>query len=312
MRLYRHANDLPPAAKGAVACLGNFDGVHLGHRAVIGEGARIARATGRNLAVVTFEPHTREFFEPDAAPFRLTPLRAKLHALDALGVDLVVALAFNRSLSQLSAEAFGTEVLARDMAISHAVAGSNFRYGHRHAGSMEMLAEAGACLGFGVTAVPEVRDAEGTIYSATRIRQLVAAGDLRAAAALLGRPWEVDGHVIGGDRRGRLLGFPTANMHLGDYLRPAFGIYAVRARLDRPGAPWIDGVANLGIRPMWRTAEPMVETHLFDFSDDIYGEVLRVRLIERLRGEAHFDSIDALVEQVDRDKLAAKQVLASN
>jgi riboflavin kinase/FMN adenylyltransferase len=176
---------------------------------------------------------------------------------------------------------------------------------------MDSLADAGANLGFGVTAVPELRDPTGVVYSATMIRALIADGDVCHAAKLLGRPWEIDGHVMGGDRRGRLLGFPTANMRLDGYLRPAFGIYAVRARLDRPGAPWFDGVANLGIRPMWRTEEPMLEAHLFDFSDDIYGEVLRVRLIERLRSEAHFDSVEALIRQVDLDKEAARVALAA-
>lgn len=309
MRLYRHAYDLPPAARGAVVCLGNFDGVHLGHQAVIGEARKIAEATGRPLAVLTFEPHTREFFRPNDPPFRLTPLRAKLHAFEPLGVDQVVALAFNQPLSELSAEEFASEVLARGMGVTHAVAGGNFRYGHKHAGSMETLAEAGSRHGFGVTAVEPVRDTDGTVYSATAIRALIAAGDLHRAGQLLGRPWEIDGHVISGDRRGRQLGFPTANLKLGEYLRPAYGVYAVRARLDHQGAPWIDGVANLGIRPMWRTEEPMVEAHLFDFSQDIYGEILRVRLIERLRAEAKFSSVDELVQQVERDKEAARAVL---
>jgi riboflavin kinase/FMN adenylyltransferase len=163
--------------------------------------------------------------------------------------------------------------------------------------------------------VDAVTDPAGIVYSATAIRALIVAGDLRRAAALLGRPWEIDGHIITGDRRGRELGFPTANMKLGEYLPPAYGIYAVRARLENApagnGSGWLDGVANLGIRPMWRTAEPMLEAHLFDFSGDIYGEVLRVRLIERLRGEANFDSIEALVEQVDRDKAAARAALGA-
>jgi riboflavin kinase/FMN adenylyltransferase len=285
--------------------------MHLGHPAVIGAAAGVARAIGRPLAVLTFEPHTREFFRPGDPPFRLTPLRAKLHAIEALGVDQVVALAFNRQLSEMSADDFAATVLAGGMGIAHAVAGGNFRYGHKHAGSMATLRAAGARLGFGVTPVAPVCDQTGAAYSATMIRRLIVAGDVRRAAALLGRPWEIDGHVIGGDRRGRQLGFPTANLKLGEYLRPAFGIYAIRARLDRPAAPWFDGVANLGIRPMWRTEEPILEAHLFGFSEEIYGEVLRVRLIERLRGEAHFDSIEALVEQVDRDKAAARVALVS-
>ncbi len=289
--------------------LGNFDGVHLGHQAVIGEARKIARAEGRKLAVLTFEPHTREFFRPDAPPLRLTPLRAKLHALEMLGVDHVIALAFDRALSELSPDDFARRVLADGLGVAHAVAGGTFRYGSKKAGTMETLRQAGAALGFGVTAVDPVSAADGAVYSATSIRHLIVEGDLRRAAALLGRAWEIDGHVIGGDRRGRELGFPPANIRLAGYLRPAFGIYAVRARLDRPGEPWIDGVANLGIRPMWRTEEPMLEVHLFDFSQDIYGQVLRVRLIERLRPEANFSTIQELIDQVDLDKRAAREAL---
>jgi riboflavin kinase/FMN adenylyltransferase len=309
MRLYRHESDLPPDAHGAVVTLGNFDGVHLGHQAVIGEAAKIAHATGRPLAVLTFEPHTKAFFRPDSPPFRLTPLRTKLHALETLGVDQVIALGFDEAFSHLSAEEFVAKVLTGGMKISHAVAGNDFRYGHKHAGTMDSLTEAGARYGFGVTRVSPVSAGDGTVYSATAIRQFVASGDMRAAAELLGRPWEIDGHVVGGDRRGRELGFPTANLKLGEYLRPAFGIYAVRAMIDRPGAGWIDGVANLGIRPMWQTEEPVLEAHLFDFSEDIYGQVLRVRLIERLRPEAKFEGVEALVAQVDRDKIAAREAL---
>jgi riboflavin kinase/FMN adenylyltransferase len=309
MRFYRHESDISDDAKGAVVTLGNFDGVHLGHQAVIGRAAEIARAEGRPLGVVTFEPHTRAFFNPDAPPFRLTPLRSKLHALAALGVDFVLALPFNQALSAMPADDFVASILVGGLRIAHAVAGGNFRYGHRGAGTMASLAAAGRAHGFGVTTVDFVHAPDGAVYSATLIRELIIDGDLRRAAALLGRPWEIDGRVITGDQRGRLLGFPTANMKLGEYLRPAYGIYAVRARLDAPDAPWIDGVANLGIRPMWRTVEPVLETHLFDFSGDLYGQVLRVQLIERQRGEAKFDSIEALIEQVDLDKLAAREAL---
>ena len=313
MRVYRHETDLPSDARGAVLTLGNFDGVHLGHQAVIAEARRIAQESGRPLGVLTFEPHTKAFFQPDMPPFRLTPLRVKLHALEALGVDYVVTLAFDETLAAVSAEAFAADVLSRDLGISHAVAGGNFRYGHRHAGTMETLAAAGAEHGFGVTRVAPVSAPSGTVYSATAIRKFIAHGDLHQAAALLGRPFEIDGRVITGDKRGRELGFPTANLKITEYMRPAYGIYAIRALVDRPGsAAWIDGVANLGIRPMWRTEEPMLEAHLFDFSEDIYGQVLRVRLIERLRPEAKFESIEELVDQVDRDKIAAREALRAN
>jgi riboflavin kinase/FMN adenylyltransferase len=309
MRLFRHESDLPADAHGAVVTLGNFDGVHLGHQAVIGKAREIAAAEGRRLAVLTFEPHTREFFRPGEPPFRLTPLRTKLHALELLGVDQVVALAFDRPFSELSPDDFAERILGRGLRVAHAVAGGTFRYGSKKAGTMESLRHAGARHGFGVTAVDPVSAPDGTVYSATAIRRLIVEGDLPRAATLLGRPWEIDGHVISGDRRGRELGFPTANLKMTGYLRPAFGIYAVRARLDRQGEPWRDGVANLGIRPMWRTEEPMVEVHLFDFSADIYGQVLRVQLIERLRPEANFATIDELVQQVELDKLAAREAL---
>jgi riboflavin kinase/FMN adenylyltransferase len=312
MRLYRHEADLPDDLRGAVVTLGNFDGVHPGHQAVILEAQRLARAAGKPLGVVTFEPHTKSFFNPGAPPFRLTPLRTKLHALEAMGVDFVVALAFDLAFSQQSAEDFAAKVLTQGLGISHAVAGATFRYGHKHAGNMETLRQAGVEHGFAVTAVTPVAAGDGAIYSATMIREFIVAGDLRRAAALLGRDWEIDGRVISGDRRGRELGFPTANLHLGEYLRPAFGIYAIRARLDQPGTSWIDGVANLGIRPMWRTVEPMLEAHLFDFDQDIYGQILRVRLIERLRPEAKFDTIEELIQQVDRDKIAAREALLAS
>jgi riboflavin kinase/FMN adenylyltransferase len=313
MRLYRHETDITPDARGAVLTLGNFDGVHLGHQAVIAEALKIARAEGRQLGVLTFEPHTRAFFNPDLPPFRLTPLRVKLHALEALGVDFVVALAFDERLAAVSAEDFAEKVLSGALGIGHAVAGESFRYGNKHQGTMETLAEAGAKHGFKVTRVTPVSAADGTVYSATTVRKYIAAGDLRRAALLLGRPYEIDGRVITGDKRGRELGFPTANLEITDYMRPAYGIYAIRALVDRPGSStWIDGVANLGIRPMWRTKEPMLEAHLFNFSEDIYGQILRVRLYERLRPEANFESIQALVDQVELDKAAAKEALLAS
>jgi riboflavin kinase/FMN adenylyltransferase len=313
MRLFRHETDITPDARGAVMTLGNFDGVHLGHQAVIAEALKIARADGRQLGVLTFEPHTRAFFNPDLPPFRLTPLRVKVHALEALGVDFVVALAFDERLAAVTAEDFADKFLSGALGISHAVAGGNFRYGNRHLGTMETLAAAGEKYGFKVTRVAPVSADDGTVYSATTVRKYIAAGDLRRAAKLLGRPYEIDGRVITGDKRGRELGFPTANLEITDYMRPAYGIYAIRALVDRPGSSaWIDGVANLGIRPMWRTKEPMLEAHLFNFSEDIYGQILRVRLYERLRPEANFDSIQALIDQVELDKVAAREALLAS
>jgi riboflavin kinase / FMN adenylyltransferase len=309
MRLFRHTNDLPADARGAVVALGNFDGVHLGHRAVVARAGAIARELGRPLGVLSFEPHPRSLFRPQDPPFRLTPFRPKAHALEALGVDLLYVQHFDRAFSEKSAADFVEQVLVGDLGIAHAVAGWDFVFGHKRGGNMGFLREAGARLGFGIE---ELRPVEGggEVVSSTRIRELLVAGDMRGAASLLGRPWEVDGHVLHGDARGRALGWPTANLELGEYLRPAYGIYAIRAAIDEPQPVWRDGVANLGIRPMWRTDQPMVEAHLFDFAGDLYGRVLRVQLVERLRPEAKFDSLEALKSQIAQDALDARSALA--
>ncbi|MDB5364239.1 MAG: riboflavin kinase [Rhodospirillales bacterium] len=309
MRLFRHTNDLPSDARGAVVALGNFDGVHLGHREVVARAGAIARDQGRPLGVVTFEPHPRSLFRPDDPPFRLTPLRPKAHALEALGVDLLYVLHFDRSLSEKSAADFVAQVLVGDLGIAHAVAGWDFVFGNKRHGDMALLRDEGARHGFGVE---EIRPIEGggAVVSSTRVRELLVAGEARQAAALLGRTWEVDGHVLHGDARGRHLGWPTANLELGEYLRPAYGIYAVRAAIDEPQPLWRGGVANLGVRPMWRTEQPMLEVHLFDFAGDLYGRVLRVQLVERLRAEAEFDDVEALKSQIARDALDARAALA--
>lgn len=312
MRVFRHFTDLPDDARGAVVTLGNFDGVHLGHQAVVNRAAEIARAEGRKLSVLTFEPHTRAFFRPEEPPFRLTPFRAKLRALEALGVEQVIVLAFDGHVSRMTADDFARHVLKDEMQVAYAVAGENFRYGHRHAGTMATLAEAGRLYGFGVTAVGSAKSADGMIYSATAIRNLLADGNIGRASELLGRPWEIDGRVIHGDRRGRELGFPTANLLLGEHMHPTFGVYAVRARVDEPGAAWLDGVASLGIRPMWRVEQPLLEVHLLDYSGDLYGRILRVRLIERLRREENFATIQELIDQVERDKAAAREALLAS
>lgn len=311
MRLFRHYQDFPADARGAVVTLGNFDGVHLGHQAVIARAREIAQRERRPLAVLTFEPHTREFFKPDQPPFRLTPLRAKLHALESLGVDQVIVLAFDKPFSQTTPDDFARKILAEGLGIAHAVAGEDFRYGHKHAGDMKSLAEAGARYGFGVTAVPAQSGADGTIYSATAIRGLIAEGRLKEAAIMLGRFWEIDGRVIRGDGRGAGLGFPTANIDMSGYLRPAYGIYAVRVQIEGGDGRWIGGVASLGIRPMWKVEEPLLEVYLFDFADDLYGRILRVQLVEWLRPEMRFDTVEALIRQVDLDKEAARKILAA-
>jgi len=311
MRLFRHYNEVPVEARGAVVAIGNFDGVHRGHHAVIAATARHARELGTIHAVVTFEPHPREFFAPDAPSFRLTPFRIKVRQLEAIGLDHLFVLHFDRELASKSAEAFVVEVLSEGLEVAHVVVGYDFVFGHQRRGNAELLAELGRLRGFGVTTLPPVEGEPGEIYSSTRIRQHLAAGSPVVAGALLGRPWEIEGRVEQGDRRGRTLGFPTANLPIAGYLQPALGVYAVKAGIDEGrGTIWRDGVANLGRRPTVGGTRVQLEVHLFDFAGDLYGRHLRVALIDFLRPEKKFDGLPALQAQIAEDSRQARHVLA--
>ena len=311
MQIFRHHSELPAVLRGAVVAVGNFDGVHRGHQIVLAEAGAVARSTGKPLAVLSFEPHPRSVFRPDDPPFRLTPFRIKARLLEALGVDLHVVLHFDLEFSRRSADWFVEQVLIDGLGASHVTIGYDFCFGHRRQGDAEALLAYGRGHGFGVTVVTQASDESGGTYSSSGVRALLRDGRPREAAEVLGRPWEVEGRVETGDRRGRDLGYPTANLPLGDYLRPAFGVYAVRAAVDEGGDPhWHDGVANLGIRPMYQLREPLMEAHLFDFSGDLYGRHLRVQLVERLRPEMKFDGAEALIVQMDRDSEQARKALA--
>lgn len=309
MRIFRH-DTVAAAERGAVVAIGNFDGIHLGHQAVIGEAGRIARAGGLPHAVLTFEPHPRRVFRPDDPPFRLTPFRAKSRHLEALGVDLLFTLHFDPAFAQRSAADFIEGVLVRNLGVRHAVVGYDFVFGHQRGGTPALLQGRGAELGFGVTVVGPIAAQGGAVYSSTRIRELLGTGKPRQAAALLGRFWEIEGRVERGDARGRSIGFPTANLMLDDYLRPAAGVYAVRAGIEEDGRTlWHDGVANLGRRPTFGGSDLRLEAHLFDFDRDLYGRHLRVALIEHLRAERKFPGIDALKAQIAADVTQARALL---
>ena len=312
MRIFRHFKGLPGEVRGSAVAIGNFDGVHLGHRAVIGEAGRIARAGGRPWAVLTFEPHPKAFFRPAGEPFRLTPFRAKARRIAGLGVDHLVVLRFNAGLAQMPADRFIEDILADGLGASHVVAGYDFAFGHRRQGTCALLLKKGAELGFGVTSLRAVADKSGAVHSATRARQALCAGDPRGAAAILGRPFEIEGRVARGDARGRALGYPTANIGLGDSLRPAAGVYAVRAGWEEDGAvQWRGGVANLGRRPTFGGEDLLLEIHVFDFAGDLYGRHLRVELIDFVRPEKKFDGIEALKAQIAQDSDRARRILAA-
>jgi riboflavin kinase/FMN adenylyltransferase len=295
--------------------MGNFDGLHRGHAVLIGQVRDRARAEGRPAALLTFEPHPRSVFLPGAEPFRLTPFRAKEHELARLGVELLFVQHFDLGFAAKSAEDFVTEVIVGAIGAGHLVVGWDCTFGNRRRGTPDLLRAAGAQHGFGVTVLEPVRGADATVYSSTQIRELLKVGKPREAAALLGRFWEIDGRVSAGDRRGRTIGFPTANLGLDDYLHPAFGVYAVRVRGDGPDDPFagrtIDGVANLGLRPTVGGLVPRLEAHLFDIDADLYGRHLRVALVDFIRPERKFAGLDALKAQIAEDAAQARSILAA-
>ncbi len=309
MQIFRHFDDLPDTVTGSAVAIGNFDGIHLGHQAVIGEAGRVARAGQIPWAVLTFEPHPREVFNPDHDPFRLTPFRTKARQIESLGVDALFVLHFDADFAKLSADDFITKVLINGLAARHVVSGYDFVFGNKRVGNCELLLRKGKEQGFDFTCVSAVDDGQ-KVYSSTRVRKCLIAADPLAASAVLGRPFEIEGRVEQGDRRGRTIGFPTANIHLGDYQRPANGVYAVRAGIDEgTHTVWHDGVANLGLRPTFDGEDLLLEVHLFDFDGDLYNHHLRVALIEYLRPEQKFDGLEPLKAQITLDGERAKAIL---
>jgi riboflavin kinase/FMN adenylyltransferase len=314
LRIIRHPGSSAPHRRGAVLAMGNFDGLHKGHAALIGETRHLAEVRGLPTAVLTFEPHPRNVFAPGCEPFRLTPFRVKEREIAGLGVDFLFIQHFDAAFAKQSAEAFIDEVIVGAIGASQVVVGHDCTFGNRRRGTPAMLREHGAAAGFGVTVVEPVRGG-GAVYSSTHIRELLRAGKPREAADQLGRFWEIDGRVALGDQRGRTIGFPTANLGLGEYLRPALGVYAVRVSGDGPDDPLdgktIDGVANLGLRPTVGGVVPRLEAHLFDISRDLYGRHLRVALVDFIRPERKFAGFEELKQQIAADAATAREMLAA-
>lgn len=314
MRIYRHDRDVPDSFKGAVVAVGNFDGVHRGHQALISEARRLATERGAPMGVLAFEPHPQEYFHPSAECFRLTPFRTKARLISELGADVLYALAFDSEMAAKSAPEFVMDVLVNGLAAGHVIVGSDFRFGHGRTGNVTVLSYMGEMEGFGVAVVEPVIDAAHGKISSTSIRDALRTGRPEEAARLLGHYWMVESRVEHGDKRGRELGFPTANMRLDGTMKPAFGIYAIRAMLmdeDRPKARY-EGVASFGIRPMFQTPTPLLETHLFDFNGDLYGQHLAVEFVSYLRAEAKFTSVEMLKAQIEADVASAKRVLVAS
>ncbi len=306
----RITSDLPIPAKlrGSIMALGNFDGFHAGHQAVVGRAIEQARAEGRPAIVATFDPHPIRLFRPDAPHFRISSLDQRERLFGEAGADAMMVFRFNAEMAALSAEQF-VDMLCERFAVAGVVTGEDFTFGKARSGNIAALRELGAERGMSAQVVTAVRDGGGGVVSSSRIRAALAAGDCASATQMLTRPFAIRGEVIHGDKRGRTIGYPTANMDLGEYVRPAYGIYAVRATL--PDGRVIDGAANLGIRPTFDPPKELLETFLLDFAGDLYGQTIEIALIERLRGEEKFDGLDALVAQMDRDVAKVRMILHS-
>ncbi|TCS73994.1 FMN adenylyltransferase /riboflavin kinase [Sulfuritortus calidifontis] len=297
----------PHALRPNAVTIGNFDGVHLGHQAMLARLTARAASVGALPTVLTFEPHPREIFTPAAAPTRLTSLREKLEILRNLGVAHVHICRFTRAFAALSAEDFVRRILAEGLKARYVLVGDDFRFGAKRAGDLALLKQMGAQLGFEAEALPTVA-AAGQRASSTAVREALAAGDMALAAQLLGRPYSISGRVIGGDKLGRKIGYPTANIQLKHNRPPIAGIFAVRVQgLDTPDWP---GVASLGTRPtVHANGRATLEVHLFNFDRSIYRDHLRVEFLHKLRDEAKFDSLEALVAQIDKDAQQARELL---
>jgi riboflavin kinase / FMN adenylyltransferase len=302
----------PGPLRGAVVAIGNFEGVHRGHRVVIDKAVHLARSLKRPAAVLTFEPHPRAYFRPDEPVFRLSDVNTKIRLLAATDLDGAIVLRFDRELAELAAEDFVERVLRRQLAISGAVIGFDFHFGKSRKGTPQFLRDEGARAGFAVEIVPEVRgpaganDAHARRFSSGAVRAALAAGDVADAAAQLGYPWFVSGEVLHGDARGRDLGFPTANLKLDASCQLRHGIYAVRVGLrdQRYG-----GVASFGRRPTFDNGAVLLEVFLFDFAGDLYGQTIDVAFIGWIRPELKFDSVGDLVKRMNEDAREARAIL---
>lgn len=299
---------IPIDARGASIALGNFDGVHLGHQAVIASARAVAEQRGIALGAAVFEPHPRRFFKPDLPPFRLQTPRQRAHALGDLGVQEVFEIGFDAALARSSDRDFAERILRDLLGAAHISVGADFRFGRGRMGDVASLERLGAELGFTISAVSPVSEGAEKI-SSTAVREAIATGEMRRATAMLGRPWAIEGEVLRGFARGRDFGFPTANIALGDYVRPKLGIYAVR--VDLGDGVLLPGVASIGVNPtVGALAEPLLETHLFDFSGDLYGSTIEVELAAFLREELKFDSVEAMKAQMKQDAIDARIALA--
>ncbi len=307
MRWLDHRDPVPESLRGAVIALGNFDGFHRGHQAVAGEAIRWAQDLGRPSIIATFDPHPVSFFKPDLAPFKLTTLEQRQELYLAAGATAMLVFHFDAELAGTSAEDFIGKILIDRFGAHGVVTGGDFTFGKGAKGNVELLRTLGGELGLQSRVVAAVSEGE-EVVSSSRIRAALRDGDPQEAARLLTRPFAIRGIVEHGDKRGRTIGYPTANLGVEDYLRPKYGIYAVTGRILATGEV-LKGAANIGIRPQFEPPKELLEPFFFDFSGDLYGQEIEVAFHHYLRGEAKFDSLEALIEQMDKDCERARRLL---
>ena len=307
MRFLDHREPLPQSLRGAIIALGNFDGFHLGHQAVAREAIDWARAEGRPSIIATFDPHPVRHFRPDAPPFRLTTLEQRQELYLAAGATAMLVFHFDGELAGTTAEDFVKALLAEHLGVAGVVTGEDFTFGKGRGGNREVLETLGREVGIEARAVPAVMD-KGAPVSSSRVRDALRDGDPQEAARLLTRPFAIRGVVEHGDKRGRTIGYPTANLSIEQYLRPRYGIYAVTGRILATGEE-LKGAANIGVRPQFEPPKELLEPYFFDFSGDLYGQEIEVAFHHFLRGEAKFDSLDELVAQMEKDCERAKALL---
>ncbi|MDY7097345.1 MAG: bifunctional riboflavin kinase/FAD synthetase [Pseudomonadota bacterium] len=307
MRWLDHREPITEALRGAIIALGNFDGFHQGHQAVAGEAIRWAHEEGRPSIIATFDPHPVRFFRPDVPPFRLTTLEQRQELYLAAGATAMLVFHFDAELSGTSAEDFIEKILIERFGAHGVVTGGDFSFGKKALGNVELLRDYGAPLGLQSRVVAAV-EGHGDVVSSSRIREALRDGDPQLAAELLTRPFAIRGIVEHGDKNGRKLGYPTANLHVENYLRPKYGVYAVTGKVLSTGQV-LKGAANMGIRPQFEPPKELLEPYFFDFSGDLYGQEIEVAFHHYLRGEAKFENLDALMEQMERDCDRARELL---
>ncbi len=306
MQIFETYKDFPKPGRSAVIAIGNFDGLHRGHQVLLNIAKEKAADLGKEFGILTFEPHPRHLFRPDDPPFRITPSDVKLDRFEGFGVDFVCAVPFDWDFASQSAEQFVENVLKNGLNPAHIIVGYDFCFGQLRKGSPETIRK----VGLDVTVVDKVAEGEDAI-SSSRIRSALRHGEITTANDLLGWEWQIWGEIVHGEQRGRELGYPTANVPLGDTLHPAYGVYAAWVKIEGE-EEWRASATNIGIRPMFEVEEGLVEAHILDFDEDIYGKVLRVKPVKRLRGEAKFSSVDDLIEQMGKDCEQARQILQNS